>query len=68
MESTARVQILDEADGVLFCDNALEKGKNLCVLSSAIDEIIKQTEFFSLGKVTSLGKGKLNFKKSRTSL
>ena len=38
MDSATRVQILDEADGILQKTNTLGKGMNLFILPSAMDK------------------------------
>ena len=51
MDTATRVQILDETDCISHSTNTLGKGINPIIGG--------QTVFFSLGKATSLGEGKL---------
>ena len=59
MDTATRVQILDETDCISRCTNTLWKGVNPIILLPAMGKIVGQTRFFSLGKATSLGEGKL---------
>ena len=59
MDKATRVQILDEIDCISHCTNTLGKGMNVIILPPAMDKIVGQTRFFSLGKATSLGEEKL---------
>ena len=59
MDTTARVQILDETNCVSHSTNTLGKGMNPTILPPAMGKIVGQTRFFSLGETTSLGEGKL---------
>ena len=59
MDTATRVQILDETDCILHRTNTLGKGMNPIILPPAMDKIVGQTRFFSLGEATSLGEGKL---------
>ena len=54
-----RVQTLDEADCISHRTNTLGKGMNPSILPPAMGKIEGQTVFFSFGKATSLGEGKL---------
>ena len=60
MDMAIRVQILDETDCISHSTNTFGKGMNPIILPSAMGKIVGQTKFFSLGKATSLGEGKLN--------
>ena len=44
---------------MLYSTNTLGKGINPIILPPAMDKIVGQTRFFSLGEATSLGEGKL---------
>ena len=59
MDTATRVQILDETDCISHWTNTLGKGMNPIILPLAMDKILGQTRFFSLGEATSLGEGKL---------
>ena len=59
MDTTTRVQILDETDYISHSTNTHGKGMNLIILPPAMGKIVGQTEFFSLGEATSLGEVKL---------
>ena len=59
MNTTTRVQILDETDCISHSTNILGKGMNPIILPPAIGKIVGQTGFFSFGEATSLGEGKL---------
>ena len=59
MDTATQVQILDETDCISHSSNTLGKGMNPIILPPAMDKIVGQTEFFSLGKATNLGEGKL---------
>ena len=59
MDTATRVQILDENDCISHNTNTLGKGMNPIILPPAMDKIVGQTDFFSLGEATSLGEGKL---------
>ena len=59
MDTATRVQILDDTDCISHSTNTLGKGMNPMILPLAMDKIVGQTEFFSLGEATSLGEGKL---------
>ena len=58
MNTTTRVQILDETDCISHSTNTLGKGMNPVILPPAMCKIVGQTRFFSLGEATSLGEGK----------
>ena len=55
----ARVQILDEADYVLFRANSHGKRMNVSVFPTAKDKQKRRLNSFSPGMVTSLGEAKL---------
>ena len=59
MDTTTRVQILDETDCIPYSTNILGKVMNPIILPPAMGKIVGQTGFFSLGEATSLGEGKL---------
>ena len=59
MNTATRVQILDESDCISHGTNTLGKGMNPIILPPAMGKIVGQIRFFSLGKATSLGEGKL---------
>ena len=59
VDTATRVQILDETDCISHSTNTLGKGMNPIILPLAMGKIVGETEFFSLGEATSLGKGKL---------
>ena len=59
MDTAIRVQFLDKTDCISHRTNTLGKGMNPIILPPAMGKIVGQTEFFSLGKTTSLGEGKL---------
>ena len=59
MDTTTQVQILDETGCISHSTNTLGKGMNPIILPLAMSKIVGQTGFFSLGKATSLGEGKL---------
>ncbi len=52
MDTTTRVQFLDETDCISHSTNILGKGMSPIILPP------EQTRFFSLGEATSLGEGK----------
>ena len=54
-----RVQVLAEAVYISHSTNTPGKGMSPTILSPAMDKIVQQTKFFSLGYATSLGEGKL---------
>ena len=53
------IYIINETDCISHSTNTLGKGMNPIILPPAIGRIVGQTRFFSLGKATSLGEGKL---------
>ena len=59
MDTETQVQILTETDCISHSTNTLEKGMNPIIPPPAMGKIVGQTSFFSLGKATSLGEGKL---------
>ena len=59
MDTATRVQILDETVCISHSTKNLGKGMNPIILPPAMGKIVGQTSFFSLGKATSLGEGKL---------
>ena len=59
MDTTTRVQNLNETDCISHSTNTLGKGMNPIILPPAMGKIVGQTGFFSLGEATSLGEGKL---------
>ena len=59
MDTTTRVQILDETDCFSHCTNTPGKDMNPIILPPAMGKIAGQTEFFCLGEAICLGEGKL---------
>ena len=62
MDTTTRVQILDETDCISHCTNILMKGMNPIIHPPAMGKIVGQTRFFSLSEATSLEKENSEFK------
>ena len=59
MDTSTRVQILNDTDCISHCTNTLGKGMNPIILPPAMGKVVGQTRFFSLGEATSLGEEKL---------
>ena len=59
MDTATRVQNQNETDCISHNTNTFGKGMNLNILPPAMAKIVGQIRFFSLGKATSLGEGKL---------
>ena len=59
MDTPTQVQILDEVVCISRNTNTQQKGMNLAILPPATGKIVGQTEYFSLGRATSLGEEKL---------
>ena len=68
MNTTTRVQILDETDCISHSTNTLGKGMNPIILPPTTGKIVGRTRFFSLGEATSLGEGKLWIQTCKTPL
>ena len=58
MDTTTRVQILDETDCISHWIRTFPKGISAIILP-AMGKIVGQTKFLSVGEATTLGEGKL---------
>ena len=59
MDTTTRVQILNESVCISHSSNTLGKVMKPAILPPAMGKMVTQTGLFSLGMATSLGEGKL---------